>query len=148
MGENADEQSYLLLRVVYTDAHLIQIESELNARGWRAVARAYTGSDELANGARSLFRWTRLAEGDSVVAAGANSGIGLIRLCFVTFNQAKHVECDVLLESARPILGPDVVWRFEGRVRTELGLVGDFARRLETMAIQREGEAALTIVEG
>ena len=122
----------LTTRIVYEDLpDLVEIETHVWASNWQGVARAYASPQSLHHEAKALEQWCRKPEGEAVLEAGADTGIGWVRLRFYPIDMAGHLVCHVQLATAGSMGGrPEEVWRMSLEIRTEPGLVERYARQL------------------
>lgn len=135
---------HLVIRVIYEDLpDLIQIQTHLASDEWRGMACAYTSPVDLAEEADRVAKWTRILEGESILEAGADTGIGWLHLTFRRTDRAGHVACRVVM-----VTGQDELFesRLSVAMRTEAGLVERFARELRSLAETRKGHACLQLL--
>lgn len=140
----------LTICVEYEDRpDLIQVRAAVIASGWSAVTFAYASPDGLEDAAKLLARWAENPVEECVVNAGADTGIGWLKLSFYPVDMARHVACSVQMATSAPTRGrPQEVWRAALEVRTEPGLIIRFAKELESLARTGQGEAVLEGVNG
>jgi hypothetical protein len=140
------DEHFLQLRVIYRDPpDLIELEVLVNYRGWTARSTAYASPHAFAEDSRRLRQWARSPADPIVIEAGADRGIGCLKLEFYTTDRAGHAACSVVL--ATPDHGSHSrsaqIWRMAVEIGTELGLVENFARACVTLAETLDGEARL-----
>ncbi|MBW3542614.1 MAG: hypothetical protein KY476_20315 [Planctomycetes bacterium] len=146
MTEDEFHRPSLSVHVVYDDhPDLIEIETRVGVGHWSEVASAYTSPDLLRDQAHRLLAWSRHPQGEVVVEAGANTGIGWIVLRFGTIDMAGHVVCHVELATGarNPHSRPEVPWRLSIEFPTEPALIERFARHLAALAESLTGVAVL-----
>src|SRR6186997_1300594 len=88
----------VMIRVVYEDLpDLIEIETRVEIRAWRAIANSYTSPINLANNARNLAAWSLQPVGEFSFESGADTGIGWLLLRFYSIDKSGHLVCHVTL---------------------------------------------------
>jgi hypothetical protein len=140
------DNNYLQLRVVYRDPpDLMELEVVVEYRGWSACSAVYASPHGFADDCDRLLEWSRAPSDPIIIEAGADTGIGWLKLAFYTIDRAGHVACSVTLATDQHSSGarPADIWRMAIEIRTELGLVENFARACRTLAKQLDGEAVL-----
>jgi len=143
--QTSSHSSNLTLRVVYEVLpDLIEVETSISVEKWSGVASAYTSPDDLAESAKKLALWAENPQGEQIVEAGADTGIGWLRLRFYCADLAGHVVCQV--QMATNASSGDVR-RLVLKAGTEPGLIIRFATHLESVARTLKGEAVLAFLE-
>jgi len=129
------------MRIVYSDEHLIEVETSVSIRGWKAIARAYTSAAWLADEAKRLAAWSYHTEQPTLLEVGdVSDGQAVLRFC--RLDCAGHLACYVQLADRNTGPLPET-WRIAIEMRTEPALVERFASELDTIANERQGEAVL-----
>ena len=137
------EDRSLVLRVVYSDPHLIEVEARVEMGFWSGVAAAYTTPGQLGSAARRLEEWARHPEGECLLEVGADTGIGWIHLAFHEINKAGHLSCRMQIAGGNQTNRSDMEPRLSIQMHTECGLVIRFAQHLRSLAETLAGEATL-----
>ncbi|MFI5380889.1 MAG: hypothetical protein ACHRHE_16445 [Tepidisphaerales bacterium] len=122
---------------------MVELETRIAVGDWQGVARAYASPDAVRQAAKLLQRWSRQPEGQVEFEAGADTGIGWLRLRFYPADHAGHLVCHVQLATGGPTGGRPSEARLSLAMRTEPGLVERFARRLKAIVAIVGEEAAL-----
>ena len=137
----------LTLAVVYTDEELIELEAVVGAGHWCGRTRAYTVPQDLAAFAIALQNFGGAATAGAEIAAGADTGIGLIGLRFYRFDRAGHIACHVRLASGqlRSNHRPEQVFRLSIEVWAEAWAVERFAMQIGQLVQTKAGRALLTL---
>ena len=133
------------IAVIYEDApDLIEIEARVSSYSWNGLARAYAATEMFREQAAALETWCKHLNGEAVIEAGADTGIGWVMLRFSRADMAGHVLCRVTLATGGVTSDhrPEDVWRLALDMPTEIGLVEQFARAMQS-AIRTPGSAAL-----
>ena len=135
MADELPTQSKLTTRIVYLDLPgMIEVETRVVVGDWRGVARVYASPSSLEESARSLEMWSRQPKGRAELEAGADNGIGWMRLQFYPVDLAGHLVCHVQLTKRSRTLAPsEELHRLSLEFRTEPALVERYARRLEAI---------------
>src|SRR5262245_50203906 len=135
----------LTLRVVYHDLpDLVEIEVRVQMRDWSGRARAYTAPGLLRENANSLAEWSYHPVSEFVTEAGADTGIGWVRLRWFCADRAGHLVCHVQVATGYYTSGrPDSGSRFSLEISTEAGLVERFAKQVVAVLEKLDGEAVL-----
>jgi hypothetical protein len=135
----------ITIRVVYEDLpDLIEVEARVMAGEWSGTTRAYTGPGLLAKEARKLLVWTARPSEEFILEAGADTGIGWLRLRWYRVDRAGHLFCHVQMATPATSGRPEGVRRLTLEFSTEPTLVERFARHLVSLAESLTGEAVLT----
>jgi hypothetical protein len=140
------DDQFLQLRVIYRDPpDLIELEALLRYGGWAACSAVYASPHGFTEGCQRLLEWARAPSSPVSIESGADTGIGLLRMNFYTIDQAGHAACAVTLATGRQSRNarPAETWRLAIEIRTELGLIENFARACITIGKQLNGEAVL-----
>src|SRR5207237_2370778 len=114
------------LRVGYREQpDLMELEILVQYRGWKAHSAVYASPHGFADDCEHLLKWAKAPSQPITIEAGADTGIGWLKLSFYTIDRAGHVACSVTLATglqprdARPA----ETWRMAIEIRTEPGLV-------------------------
>ncbi len=142
MAEPSPPPPLLSIRVIYEDLpDLIEVETRVNAGPWSGVATAYTGPEMLRDAARGLQTWAQRPTGVFVLEAGADIGIGWLRLRCSSVGGRGAIPCQVDLATSSG--DPLTAWRLSLVSPVEAWSLEGFARQLERLAETLEGEAIL-----
>lgn len=142
---DSDEQS-ILVKIVWEDDHMIEVECIVSAGTWSAESRAYTQRPQLAEFAQHLKTFAQRCDGSASFEAG-REGIGSIKLRFYPYDMSKHLACLVELGTSVPTdHRAEEISRFSLEVHTEASFVDSFAEELEDVAAGLYKEACLRLV--
>ena len=131
--------------MIYEDApDLLEIETRVHSYSWQGVARAYAATESLRQQAVALDTWCKHLTGEAVIEAGADTGVGWILIRFYRADSAGQVLCHVTLATGGVVANhrPEQVWRLSLEIPTEVDLVEQFARSLQS-ALCSVGSTAL-----
>jgi hypothetical protein len=131
--------------LIYEDApDLLELETRVQSYSWQGMARAYAATELLRQQAVDLAAWCKHLNGEAVIEAGADTGVGWTLLRFYRADSAGHVLCHVTLATGGVVTNhrPEQVWRMSLEIPTEVGLVEQFAKSLQS-AIGSVGSTAL-----
>jgi hypothetical protein len=134
------------MRIVYEDAHLIEVEVCASMNGWTAETRAYASAEEIIESARRLRDWVSQPSAPFMLELGADTGIGWASLRFYLIDKSGHLMCHLRLatmSSTFPKPREEETWRLSLEVPTEPALIDRFSDELVSMASNRRGEAVL-----
>ncbi len=140
------DDHFLQLRVIYRDPpDLIELEVLVQYRGWTARSAVYASPRGFADDCNRLLEWARAPSNPILVEAGADTGIGSLKLGFYTIDRAGHVACSVTLATGQQSRDsrPAETWRMAIEIHTELGLVENFARACISLGKRLDGDALL-----
>jgi hypothetical protein len=140
------DEHFLQLRVIYRDPpDLIQLEVLVQYRGWAAQSTVYASPHGFADDCERLQKWAKSLSGPILLEAGADTGIGWLRLRFYTIDLAGHVACAVTIATGRTsdAARPAETWRMEVEMKTEPALIENFASACIGLAKRLDGEARL-----
>jgi hypothetical protein len=132
--------------VSYEDLHLIEVETRVAAPAWQGVASAYTDAGSLLDGARRLQRWAARPDGDFILEAGADTGIGWLFVRWQSSGGRGTIPCHIQIATKTWDSQPS--WRMSLTCPVESWSLEQFARQLERVAETRQGEANLEGVRG
>jgi hypothetical protein len=136
----------LKLRVIYRDPpDLLELEVLVQCRGWAARSTVYASPHGFFEDAERLLAWARNPLDPFPVEAGADTGIGWLKLVFYTIDRAGHVACALTLATGKTSerSRAEETWRMSIELRTEPALIENFARACRTLAQSLDGEAEL-----
>jgi hypothetical protein len=132
-------RQFLSLTVIYFDEHLIEIECEMVAANWSAVAQAYTSQEDLQDFARRVHEFGLTLSGplDWIIGPPTNN---LIFIRLFTIDRAGHVHCRASLAKER---AADEIWKFTADIPTEPSDILRFAQQLNRLGDTLTGKAVL-----
>ena len=137
---------FLQLRVIYRDPpDLMQLEVLVQYEGWAARSTVYASPHGFANDCERLSRWTKSLSEPLIIEAGADTGIGWLKLDFYTVDRVGHVACAVNLATGnQPTEArPAQTRRMAIEIPTEPALIEQFARACISLGKQLDGQAKL-----
>jgi hypothetical protein len=133
-------RSFLSLKVIYFDEHLIEVECEMVVAKWSAVAQAYTSKEDIQDFARRVHEFGMTLAGplDWTIGPPTND---LIFIRLFTADRAGHVHCRASL--AKDKWAADEIWRFTADIPTEAADILRFAQQLNRLSETLTGKAIL-----
>lgn len=146
MNGSPPTQPKLTMRIVYEDLpDMVEIETRVEVGAWAGVARAYASPQGMREEARTLKAWCAHPAGTVQLEAGADTGIGWIRLRFYAVDLVGHLMCHIQMATSGSFGGrAEQVARLSLEMPTEPGLVETFAGYLEAI-VETVGEEAVLL---
>jgi hypothetical protein len=137
---------FLQLRVIHEDPHLIELGVRVSHREWSSYSTAYTSPSMLSEAGVALQRWIDAPRESLTVEAGADTGIGWMRLKFYVIDAACHAACAITVASGYQSQGarPEETWRLAVEMATEIGLIQKFAEQCIALGQGLRDDARLT----
>ena len=141
------QSGHIILRTIYEDLpDMVEIETRVVAGDWSGTACAYASPDVLKQKAQRLADWAKHPQDDCVLEAGADTGIGWLRLRFYVIDSAGHVVCHVQMSERDWVSGRlEGVRRLSLEIPTEPGLIERFAQELPSIVHTIGAEAVLGV---
>ena len=140
------DDDFLQLCVIYRDPpDLVELEVRVQYRGWTARSTVYAQPHVFASNCKRLLEWATTPSDTLTLEAGADTGIGWLKLDFYTIGRTGHVGCSLQLATGKQPhdARPAETWRLAIEIQTELGLVERFARAGHLLSTNLDGEAKL-----
>ncbi|RPI63349.1 MAG: hypothetical protein EHM48_02620 [Planctomycetaceae bacterium] len=135
---------FLLLKIVYDDDDLIEIESRLVVGDWSGRSLAYASAMLAKENAESLAKWILKTNSPFVLELGGNDATGWVCLRFRKVDNAGHILCYIQLadRDMNQRAGGEVS-RLAIEMQVDLGQIERFALALKTAVSAHRGEALL-----
>ncbi len=138
------ENPFLSLQIVNDDDDLLYIQSHLALDDWAGRALVYGSASAIQKDAPALAEWIKSLDAPFTLELGADTGIGWACLRFYTTDKSRHVACHVQFATmSSNDAREEETWRLSVEMKTEPGLIEQFARELALAGENRRGEAVL-----
>jgi len=140
------DDHFIQLRVVYSDPpDLMELEAQVQYGGWAARSIAYASPHVFSEDCQRLLEWSKAPSTPFTIEAGADTGIGWLKLVFYQVDRIGHVACSVTLATGQHVREArlEETWRMQIEIRTEPGLIERFARACILLGQKPDCEAKL-----
>jgi hypothetical protein len=142
-----DARNGLMVRVVWFDDEIIELEWTVEYRGFRGTATCYTTSGDVVAFADALHSFSESSCGSPAFHAALDDGSKRVSLRAYTVDLAAHLAVHVSLATDNVAQRPESVWKIELELLTESWPMSRFAAALRSAATTRSGEAFLAVRE-
>ena len=146
MNVESDLTEGLKIAAIWNDEDLVELETEVDYRGFRGRSTCYTTPQDLTDFAAAVLRFDNGSQPEAKFDAAFGDGSKALHVRLYRYDLVGHIAAHVRIatENRGGTSGrAEQVWRLELEIKTESASLLRFARDVQRLAQRRSGDASL-----